>query len=388
MKLAFSKLIAFFLIAEITSQTIDEYEIYENQYIVTFKNESCYEDIHADPGFLSTTYVGSIDSDKIDILKLDNDDERKNWEEMECTEYVEPNYVVRPVAEEIPYGINLVQALDVDDLGFDDSDKVSDMKVCILDTGLASHPDIPSEHVEGFSYYPAGSSDYTDRHSHGTHVAGTVAALGGNDQGVIGVVRSSNTRLVIGKVLSDSGSGTYANVIDGLDKCMQRGAKIINMSLGGGGFLQTFQNKVNELNEAGILVVAAAGNGGSSGLFYPASYEHIISVAAVDSNENRATFSQYNNMVDIAAPGVAVKSTCLNNGYCTFSGTSMASPHVAGVAALIWSHFPNVNHTQINDVLESTAKDLGAAGRDDFYGHGLVQAKAAYDQLVSLKFKT
>ena len=384
MKQAFSKLIAFFLISKVTSQTIDEYEIYENQYIVTFKNKSCYEEIHADPTFLSSTYVGSIDSDNTDILKLDNDDALKYWEEMDCTESIDPNYVVRPAVEEIPYGITMVQALDVPDLGFENSDAVSDMKVCILDTGLATHNDIATKYVEGFGYYPVGN-DYTDRHSHGTHVAGTIAALGINSEGVIGVVRSPNTRLVIGKVLSDSGSGSYANVIDGLEKCKQRGAKVINMSLGGGGFMQSFQNKVNELHEAGIVVVAAAGNGGGSSRFYPASYKHIISVAALDSNENRASFSQYNDMVDLAAPGVAVKSTCLNNRYCSYSGTSMASPHVAGVVALVWSHFPNVNNTKINDVLEKTAKDLGAAGRDDFYGHGLVQAKAAYDELVSLK---
>ena len=387
MKLAFSKLIAFFLITEAISQTIGEYEIYDNQYLVSYKNNSCYEDIHADPTFLSSAHVGSIDSDNIDILKLDSDDERKYWEEMDCIENIEPNYVVHTAAEETPYGINLVQALDVNDLGFSDSDAVSDMKVCILDTGLATHPDIPTNYIEGFGYYPKGDT-YTDGHGHGTHVAGTVAALGDNNVGVIGVVRSPNTRLIIGKVLSDSGGGTYANVIDGLNQCRQKGAKVINMSLGGGGFLQSFQNKVNELHEAGIVIVAAAGNGGSSAKGYPASYEHVISVAAVDSNQNRASFSQYNDRVDLAAPGVAVKSTCLRNRYCSFSGTSMASPHVAGVVALVWSHFPNVNHTQIIDVLERTAKDLGAGGRDDFYGHGLVQAKAAFDQLVSLKFET
>lgn len=163
---------------------------------------------------------------------------------------------------------------------------------------------------------------------------------------------------------------------------MQKGAKVINMSLGGGGYLQSFQDKVNELHEAGIMIVAAAGNGGSSGRFYPASYDHVISVAAVNSNQNRASFSQFNDRIDLAAPGVSVKSTCIGNSYCIKSGTSMASPHVAGVVALVWSHFPNVNHTQINNVLEKTAKDLGTTGRDNYYGHGLVQAKEAYNQLI------
>ena len=385
MKVDLSILLTFFFIVETISQTIDVHEIHESEYIVKFKNKSSYDEAHADI-MLSrtvTNLVGSLENDNIDIMKFESEDERKYWEDRPDILFVEPNYIVHVAAEETPYGIDMVQALDVDDLGFNDSDEVSDMKVCILDTGLATHPDIPSDYVEGFSYYSAGSNDYSDGHGHGTHVAGTVAALGENDQGVIGVLRSPNTRLIIGKVLSDSGSGTYANVIDGLTKCMERGAKVINMSLGGGGYMQTFQDKVNELHEAGIVIVAAAGNRGSSSRFYPASYQHIISVAAVDSNENRASFSQFNDMVDLAAPGVSVRSTCLNDSFCSYSGTSMASPHVAGVAALVWSHFPNITNIQITDVLEETAKDLGTVGRDDLYGHGLVQAKAAYDQLVS-----
>ena len=390
MKINLSNLLAISFIvetaSEITQLQTTEFEVANgNEMIITYKNDDCFNNAQADPSFFSSSYVDNYPDNNMVVRRMESDDEVGIFEADDCIRYIEPNYVVGINAEEVPYGINLVQALDVDDVGFDGSDEVSDMKVCILDTGLATHPDIPSNYVEGFSYYPVGSGDYTDRQGHGTHVAGTVAALGGNDIGVTGVVRSPNTHLVIGKVLSDSGSGTYANVIDGLTKCMQRGAKVINMSLGGGGYLQSFQDKVNELHQAGIVIVASAGNGGSSSYNYPASYEHIISVAAVDSNENRASFSQFNDKVDLAAPGVSVRSTCIGNRYCSLSGTSMASPHVAGVVALVWSHFPNVNHTHINDVLEKTAKDLGAAGRDVFYGHGLVQAKAAFDQLVSYK---
>ena len=384
MRLAPSILLALFLITEARSQ-ITEFEIAGDgtEHIIIYENDDCFEDAQADPAFFSSTYVSTYADSNMVVRRINDDAERENIEKQNCVRHVEPNYIVDISVQDTPYGINMVQALDVPDLGFDGTDEVSDMKVCILDTGLATHPDIPSTYVEGFGYYPVGG-DYTDRQGHGTHVAGTVAALG-NDEGVIGVLRSPNTHLVIGKVLSDRGSGTYANVMDGLTKCMQRGAKVVNMSLGGGGYLQSFQDKVNELHEAGMVIVAAAGNGGSSSRFYPASYDHIISVAALDSNQNRASFSQFNDRVDLAAPGVSVRSTCIGNSYCSKSGTSMASPHVAGVVALVWSHFPNVNHTQINDVLEKTAKDLGAAGRDNFYGHGLVQAKAAYDQLVSIR---
>merc|ERR1712241_33491 len=140
----------------------------------------------------------------------------------------------------------------------------------------------------------------------------------------------------------------------------------------------------------GILIIAAAGNGGASAsVSYPAGYPHVMSVAAVDSNGQRASFSQNDDQVEIAAPGKGVKSTITDsNGesfsYASWSGTSMACPHVAGVAALVWSHFPNCTNNQIRNVLIKSAQDKGAAGCDEDYGHGIVKAQAAYDLLNSM----
>merc|ERR1711862_660121 len=131
----------------------------------------------------------------------------------------------------------------------------------------------------------------------------------------------------------------------------------------------------------GILFIAAAGNGGSSSLLYPASYPALMSVAAIDSNKNTASFSQYNNQVEISGPGVAIKSTIPNNQYATWSGTSMATPHVAGVAGLLWMHFPECKNYEIRNVLAATAEDLKASGCDVNTGYGLVQAKNAYELL-------
>ena len=154
------------------------------------------------------------------------------------------------------------------------------------------------------------------------------------------------------------------------------------MSLGGSGQSAAERQAFANSYAQGMLHIAAAGNGGNSSMSYPASYDAVVSVAAVDSRENKASFSQYNSQVEIAAPGVAVNSTWNNNGYKSISGTSMATPHVSGVAALVWSHFPNCTNQQIRDALNATAKDKGAAGRDTSYGYGIVQAKAAYDYLA------
>jgi PKD repeat protein len=154
------------------------------------------------------------------------------------------------------------------------------------------------------------------------------------------------------------------------------------MSLGGSGQSAAERQAFANSYAQGMLHIAAAGNGGNSSMSYPASYDAVVSVAAVDSRENKASFSQYNSQVEIAAPGVGVNSTWNNNGYKSISGTSMATPHVSGVAALVWSHFPNCTNQQVRDALNATAKDKGTAGRDTSYGYGIVQAKAAYDYLA------
>jgi len=191
-----------------------------------------------------------------------------------------------------------------------------------------------------------------------------------------------NFQLVIGKALSNSGSGSLAGVLAAVQSCVDDGAKVISLSLGGGGYSSTTNDFYNNLYEnEDILFVAAAGNGGSSSNHYPASYPALMSVAAIDSNENKASFSQYNDQVEISAPGVSVRSSLPNNKYASWSGTSMATPHVAGVAGLLWMYFPECKNYQIRNVIAATAKDLGDGACNVQYGHGLVQAKKAYELL-------
>jgi serine protease len=283
--------------------------------------------------------------------------------------------VISPMAQSTPYGISMVQANQLSD------GSAGNIKVCVIDTGYTSgHEDLQSSGVTGYAFSGHGNW-YSDGHGHGTHVAGTMVALD-NNSGVVGVIGSGQAGVHIVKIFNDSGNWTYAsNLIQGIQSCQDAGAKVVNMSLGGGSSNQTENNAMDNFYNDGMLLVAAAGNAGNTSLSYPASYNSVVSVAAVDSNRNLASFSQRNSQVEIAGPGVNVSSTWRNGGYNSISGTSMASPHVAGVAALVWSNHPSCSASQIRNALNATAQDRGAAGRDNSYGFGIVQAKAASDSI-------
>ncbi|MDP3845542.1 MAG: S8 family serine peptidase [Pseudomonas sp.] len=297
-----------------------------------------------------------------------------------AVEYVELDPRRYLMAEQVPYGIPMVQANQLAD------NNISNMKVCIVDTGYdLGHQDLPSSGITGNDGYGSVDSGnwYEDGDGHGTHVAGTIAALGGNDLGVVGVSPSGNIGLHIVKVFNNSGSWAYgSDLVMAIQQCRDAGSTVISMSLGGGGSSTTERNAMDAAHQNGVLVVAAAGNSGSSALSYPASYDSVVSVAAVDSSGNRASFSQYNSQVEVAAPGVGVRSTIPGNSYADFNGTSMATPHVSAVYALVWSQHRQCTAQQIRKVVNSTAEDRGSAGRDNYYGFGIVKAKRASDLIA------
>jgi len=280
----------------------------------------------------------------------------------------------------VPYGIKQVQADLLSDVN------VGNRKICIIDSGYdRSHEDLSGNVVTG--EYDSGTGWwYTDTNSHGTHVAGTIAAINNSGVGVVGVNANRRLKLHIVKVFSASGWAYSSDLATAANKCRAAGANIISMSLGGSGSSTTESNAFQTLANAGILSIAAAGNAGNSSQSYPAGYSSVVSVAAVDENKQWATFSQYNSKVELAGPGVNVYSTLptAKGKYGYMSGTSMATPHVAAVAALVWSYFPTCTASQIRTSLGRSAQDLGTAGRDTRYGYGLVQAKAAYDRIRSL----
>lgn len=254
------------------------------------------------------------------------------------------------------------------------------VKIGIVDTGIdQTHPDLSGQTVacaesQGLLPILSGSiqvGQCADDNDHGTHVAGTIAAKANNGIGVAGV--AFNADLVICKALDSLGSGSTADVANCIDWAASQGAKVISMSLGGGAST-TLQNAVAGAwnNGNGAVIVAAAGNDGDATLNYPAAYAQVVSVAATDNRDARASFSNANSDVEIAAPGVNVLSTVPAGGYASFSGTSMATPHVSAVAGVLRQLFPAENAAAIRNRLDAAVNDLGPAGRDTSFGFGRV----------------
>jgi len=227
--------------------------------------------------------------------------------------------------------------------------------VAVIDTGVeATHPDLQGNLVPGYSPY-ADNFDPKDENGHGTHCAGTIGGRGDNGIGVTGV--NWNVKIMPIRFLAADGSGTTANAIKGIDWAVENGAKVLSNSWGGGGRSEQLYQAVLRARDKGVLFIAAAGNESNNNdakPSYPASYEvdNVITVAASDKKEKLASFSNYGKKsVHLAAPGVDIYSTYKGGTYKSLSGTSMATPHVAGAAALVWGHRPEFNYLQVKAAL-------------------------------------
>lgn len=288
--------------------------------------------------------------------------------------------------------------------------------IAILDTGAdLNHPDLQGNLWQNFGEIADNGVDddgngYVDDrwgwdvirwdgtpqddHGHGTHVAGIVGAVGNNGVGVAGVLW--RCRLLPVKVLNSSGNGTYAGVAEGVYYAAKNGARILNMSFAGSDYSQLLQDAITDVaRRYDVVFVAAAGNCASGGtgcdavnpIMYPAAMENVISVAATDSADQRGSFSEYNAFVDLAAPGVSIYNAIRGGSYGYKSGTSMASPHAAGLAGLIRALRPAWNREQVEAHMKATAAKVGgyaydASGRNDYYGYGRIDAAAALWGLV------
>jgi subtilisin family serine protease len=418
--------------------------------------------------------------------------------------YASPDYVRRAHAQSIPYGISLVKA----DIAWEKYGKGGGAKVAVLDTGVdLSHPDLPPT-IANASFVPGLTVD--DYHQHGTHCSGTVLGLD-NTEGVIGVGPSAS--LIIGKVLNNGGYGVDSWIATAIDWAVTQGADVISMSLGEDVPDPALEDACLNAFNAGVLVVASAGNASNSAPNYPASFPGVMSISAVDSNSDLASFSSFGPLVSVTAPGVDVLSsvptvnstvtfsnvarsarnlsgsrggfltgqvvycgfgstaadfppsvagkiahvrrgnnisfqvkaqnavdagaigviisnntggsvpfngnlnqhfavpvfsisqndgnalqpltlptatfnqTITDHTYENFSGTSMSCPHTSGTAAVLIGLFKSISQPaplppgSLRWIIENTAVDLGSSGRDDFFGHGLVDVKAGADYL-------
>jgi len=249
------------------------------------------------------------------------------------------------------------------------------INVAVLDTGVdLDHPDLAAKLTSNINF--SGSATADDVYGHGTHVAGIAAAMTNNGIGVAGLGCSSTIMNV--KVLGDTGSGAYSWIASAIIWAADNGAEIINMSLGGSSASSALEDAINYAWGKGVVVVAAAGNGGNTTPFYPAYYVNCIAVAATDVNDARASWSNYGGWVDVAAPGVNIYSTLKDNGYGYKSGTSMASPHVAGLAALVFTSVSDANgdgklNDEVRSRIEAACDDIGVLG----IGYGRINAARA-----------
>jgi thermitase len=245
-------------------------------------------------------------------------------------------------------------------------------KVAVVDTGIvANHPDIKSKIAAQKDMVDNDGVAEDDAQGHGTHVAGTVAAVTNNGVGVAAVCPSC--KLLVAK--SGDSQGLWdSDVVQGIYWSVQNRAKVINLSLGFAASSRIVEHAVNYAWGQGVVVVAAAGNDNTDKPSYPAAYKNVISVAATDQMDNKASFSNYGK-IDVAAPGVDILSTVPGGGYEAWAGTSMASPHVAALAGLLAAQGRSA--PEIRRRIERTAFDLGTSGKDKYFGWGRIDAKRA-----------
>lgn len=334
----------------------------------------------------------------VDVL----DDALAAWNANPDVSYAETDHLYHTYAQEVPWGITEVKA---EEARTTNSATGSGVKVAVVDTGVDyNHEDLDANnwvnsaetaddgidndgngYVDDYYGYDFIGSLYTavtpdkdpqDEYGHGTHVSGTIAAEN-NNVGVIGVAPSATIMPV--KVLDAVGYGWDSTIADGIRYAADNGADIINMSLGGSFATHTVSDAVDYAQAAGVLVVAAAGNSGTyTGGAYPAQYSNVVSVGAEDEDGKKPYWSNWGK-VDVTAPGVDVLSSTPGNIYAEYSGTSMASPHVAGVAALIAQKFSLTNNPRATrHILEVNTTDWGTiTGPDYVSGQGLVDALAA-----------
>ncbi len=314
--------------------------------------------------------------------------------------YAEPNYLYRALVEPddtdwgsqwAPPHVNLPAAWDL-------SIGSSDLVIAIIDTGVdETHPDLASKLVAGYDFVDDDTTPQ-DLNGHGTHCAGIAAAATNNGAGIAGV--DWMARIMPIRALGTEGNGYSADIVDGITWAYGQGADVLSLSLGGTNHSQTMQDAINDAHAAGALVVAAMGNDRQDGnpTNYPAAYDNVMAVAATGPEDVYAPYSQYGPHCDVAAPGGVMDYYHDPNGiystmptypvflttqysyltdYDYLKGTSQATPHVAGLAGLVWALNPDLTPDQVQTIIESTAVDLGDPGWDQDYGHGRIDALAA-----------
>jgi thermitase len=349
-------------------------EVYKSQIVINYST-SIIPQLSVDYSVVKSST--NADGSKISVLQVSATDFCSSLAELKKRSdviYAEPNYEIS-LLDVIPNDGDVALQYYLDNIkapqAWEYETGSSAVIVAVLDTGVdMAHIELASKLVEGYDYVDRDLIPQ-DMNGHGTHVAGIIGAVTNNGVGMAGL--SWGARIMPLRVLDAYGNGSYANTADAIRYAVDNGAQVINMSIGGTKYSEVLENAINYAASNGVTLVAATGNSGVSTVLYPAAFGAVIAVGATDSADQKAWFSNTGGAIDVVAPGVSIFSLYPGNTYRYISGTSMATPMVAGFAALLWS-LPEMRYsTQVENVIKATAKDLGSFGWDSFYGVGLIQ---------------
>ena len=294
-------------------------------------------------------------------------------------EYVEPDFIAQALGtSNDPYFVqgsqwhlSKIQA----PTAWDTTTGSSTQVVAVIDSGVrASHPDLVGKVLVGYDFV-ANDNDANDENGHGTGVAGTLSPRSNNQIGVCGVAWANPILPV--RVLDANGSGNYSAIANGIIYAADRGAKVINLSLGGTSSSRALQDAINYAWNKQCVIVAAAGNNGSNVAFYPAACTNVVAVSATNASDTRPTWSNFGSYVDVSAPGVDILSVYGTDQYAAWNGTSFSSPVASGVVALMAAANSTLTNVLLVDLLIKNSDDVGALGKDVYYGSGRVNANRA-----------